>query len=158
MIFAVPSDFEKVKSIFYSHKKWFPHVRTDYMKRMIAKKQMILEDVYDINVAPEKRKDVITSELYDQVVETLQPDFTDTKSVNDFVMLVNFVNYATKEKFTHFLAHDFGSNGPNTGDYIYVYGTPLEMAKQLQEAGVRFEPLADKNFRGRIGFSDNKHV
>ena len=31
-----PSDFEKVKSIFYSHKKWFTHVRTDYMKRMIS--------------------------------------------------------------------------------------------------------------------------
>ena len=44
MILAVPSDFEKIKSIFYSHKKWFPHVRTDYMKRMIAKKQVILED------------------------------------------------------------------------------------------------------------------
>ena len=43
MIFAVPSDFEKVKSIFYSHKKWFPHVRTDYMKRMIANKKLILE-------------------------------------------------------------------------------------------------------------------
>ena len=44
MIFAVPSDFDKVKSIFYTHKKWFPHVRTDYMKRMIAKQQLILED------------------------------------------------------------------------------------------------------------------
>ena len=41
MIFAVPSDFDKVKSIFYTHKKWFPHVRTDYMKRMIAKQQLI---------------------------------------------------------------------------------------------------------------------
>ena len=34
---AKEEDFEKVKTIFYKHKKWFPHVRTDYMRRMIAK-------------------------------------------------------------------------------------------------------------------------
>ena len=44
MYHAVKSDFEKVKEIFYLHKKWFPHVRTDYMKRMIAKKNLILEN------------------------------------------------------------------------------------------------------------------
>ena len=59
MIFAVPSDFDKVKSIFYSHKKWFPHVRTDYMKRMIAKKQLILEDGILITFHHAKRKQTI---------------------------------------------------------------------------------------------------
>ena len=44
MYHAVESDFEKVKEIFYLHKKWFPHIRTDYMKRMIAKKNLILEN------------------------------------------------------------------------------------------------------------------
>ena len=44
MYHAEISDFEKVKEIFYSHKKWFPHVRTDYMKRMIARKNLILEN------------------------------------------------------------------------------------------------------------------
>jgi hypothetical protein len=38
MIFAEQSDFDKIKSIFYKHRKWFPHVRTDYMMRMIGKK------------------------------------------------------------------------------------------------------------------------
>ena len=59
MIFAVPSDFEKVKSIFYSHKKWFPHVRTDYMKRMIANKKLILEDGILITFHHCKRKQQI---------------------------------------------------------------------------------------------------
>ena len=59
MILAVQSDFKKVKSIFYSHKKWFPHVRTDYMKRMIAKKQMILEDGILITFHHAKRRQKI---------------------------------------------------------------------------------------------------
>ena len=59
MIFAVPSDFDKVKSIFYTHKKWFPHVRTDYMKRMIAKQQLILEDGILITFHHAKRKQTI---------------------------------------------------------------------------------------------------
>ena len=58
MIFAVPSDFEKVKSIFYSHKKWFPQVRTDYMKRMIANKKLILEDGIRDSVASRGLGDV----------------------------------------------------------------------------------------------------
>ncbi len=44
MLLAKEEDFEQVKTIFYKHKKWFPHVRTDYMRRMIAKEQMILEE------------------------------------------------------------------------------------------------------------------
>ena len=45
MYHAEISDFETVKEIFYLHKKWFPHIRTDYIKRMIAKKNLILENV-----------------------------------------------------------------------------------------------------------------
>ena len=59
MIFAKQSDFEKVKQIFYSHKKWFPHVRTYYMKRMIARKQLILEDGVLITFHHAKRKQTI---------------------------------------------------------------------------------------------------
>ena len=44
MYHAVESDFEKVKDIFYLHKEWFPHVRTDYMRRMIASKNLILDN------------------------------------------------------------------------------------------------------------------
>jgi hypothetical protein len=59
MYHAVKSDFEKVKEIFYLHKKWFPHVRTDYMKRMIAKKNLILENDVVITYNLYKRKQKI---------------------------------------------------------------------------------------------------
>tara|TARA_B100000745_G_scaffold231765_1_gene155771 strand:- start:327 stop:776 length:450 start_codon:yes stop_codon:yes gene_type:complete len=59
MYHAVKSDFEKVKEIFYLHKKWFPHVRTDYMKRMIAKKNLILENDVVITYNFYKRKQKI---------------------------------------------------------------------------------------------------
>ena len=41
---AKETDFESVKEIFYQHKKWFPHIRTDYMKRMIAKENLIFDN------------------------------------------------------------------------------------------------------------------
>ena len=59
MLLAGEKDFEQVKSIFYKHKKWFPHVRTDYMRRMIAKEQMILEEGILITFHHAKRKQTI---------------------------------------------------------------------------------------------------
>ena len=58
MYHAEISDFETVKEIFYLHKKWF-HIRTDYMKRMIAKKNLILENDVVITYNFYKRKQKI---------------------------------------------------------------------------------------------------
>ena len=44
MYHAVESDFDRVYEIFKLHKEWFPHVRTDYLKRMIAKKNLIVDN------------------------------------------------------------------------------------------------------------------
>ena len=44
MIHAKEQDFEKVKDIFYQHKELFPHIRTDYMRRMIASGNLILDN------------------------------------------------------------------------------------------------------------------
>tara|TARA_R110002096_G_C14345405_1_gene702610 strand:+ start:112 stop:591 length:480 start_codon:yes stop_codon:yes gene_type:complete len=41
---AKETDFESVKEIFYQHKEWFPHIRTDYMKREIAKGNLIYDN------------------------------------------------------------------------------------------------------------------
>ena len=82
-------------------------------------------------------------------------DFTDPSSIQTNIALMNFVRYADKEGFSHFLAHDFGSKGPNTGEYIYVKGSPEDMAKQLKQAGAKFEKLAFNNLRPRIGFWNN---
>ena len=44
MIHAKENDFDVVKDIFYQHKEWFPHIRTDYMRRMIASGNLILDN------------------------------------------------------------------------------------------------------------------
>ena len=41
MKLAKIEEFEEIKQIFYKHKKWFPHVRTDYMRRMISSNKLI---------------------------------------------------------------------------------------------------------------------
>ena len=79
-------------------------------------------------------------------------DFTSPESIQTNVALMNFIRYSGKEGFNHFLAHDFGASGPNTGEYIYVKGSPEEMANQLKSAGAKFEYLTPNNLRPRIGF------
>ena len=44
MIHAKENNFEEVKDIFYQHKELFPHVRTDYMRRMIESGHLILDN------------------------------------------------------------------------------------------------------------------
>ena len=68
--------------------------------------------------------------------------FQDPSSIQTNVALMNFIRYASKEGFSHFLTHDFGAKGPNTGQYIYVKGSPEAMAQQLKQSGVKFEKLS----------------
>ena len=44
MYHAIESDFDRVYEIFKLHKQWFPHVRTDYLRRMIANKNLIVDN------------------------------------------------------------------------------------------------------------------
>jgi RimJ/RimL family protein N-acetyltransferase len=44
MIHAKEIDTIEVKSIFKQHKEWFPHIRQDYIKRMIASGNLILDN------------------------------------------------------------------------------------------------------------------
>ena len=63
---AEETDFETVKEIFYQHKKWFPHIRTDYMKRMIAKDNLILDNDVVITYNFYKRKQRIGNVIAQQ--------------------------------------------------------------------------------------------
>ena len=63
---AKETDFETVKEIFYQHKKWFPHIRTDYMKRMIARGNLILDDDVVITYNFYKRKQKIGNVIAQQ--------------------------------------------------------------------------------------------
>ena len=56
MIHAKENDFDVVKEIFSEHKQWFPHVRQDYIKRMIASGNLILDNDVIITYNYYKRK------------------------------------------------------------------------------------------------------
>ena len=59
MIHAKENDFDAVKDIFYQHKEWFPHIRTDYMRREIAAGHLILDNDVIITYNYYKRKQKI---------------------------------------------------------------------------------------------------
>ena len=63
---AKETDFETVKEIFYRHTLWFPHIRTDYMKRMIAKDNLILDNDVVITYNFYKRKQRIGNVIAQQ--------------------------------------------------------------------------------------------
>ena len=56
MIHAKENDYDVVKEIFSEHKQWFPHVRQDYIKRMIASGNLILDNDVIITYNYYKRK------------------------------------------------------------------------------------------------------
>ena len=66
MYHAKKSDFESVKEIFYQHKQWFPHIRTDYMRREIAKGHLVLDREVVITYNFYKRKQRIGDVLAQQ--------------------------------------------------------------------------------------------
>ena len=82
-------------------------------------------------------------------------NFKDPESFNTEIGLMNFIRYAEKEGFNHFLVHDFGASGANTGKYIYVSGNPEEMANQLKANGVQFQTITPNLLRPRIGFGSS---
>ena len=63
---AKETDFEAVKEIFYQHKEWFPHIRTDYMKREIAKGNLIYDNDVVITYKFYKRKQKIGGAIAQQ--------------------------------------------------------------------------------------------
>ena len=82
-------------------------------------------------------------------------DLSNPASIQNGISLLNFIGYAELEGFTRFMAHDFGTKGNNEGEYVYVKGKPLDMAKKLLASPARFEKVSRSNLRPRIGFGDN---
>jgi hypothetical protein len=56
MIHAKKTDYDVVKDIFNQHKEWFPHIRQDYIKRMIASNNLILDNEVIITYNYYKKK------------------------------------------------------------------------------------------------------
>jgi len=45
MIHAKDEDFDNIMEIVYSHKKWFGHIRTDYIRQMIMNNSNSIQEV-----------------------------------------------------------------------------------------------------------------
>lgn len=120
----------------------------------------LLADVYKATDKKDQLKTIIKDILVNanglgaEAVDSLfgSIDFSSPESIQTNIALMNFVRYAQKEGFNHFLAHDFGQGGKGNGEYIYVKGSPEEMASQLKSSGAKFEKLSPNNLRPRIGF------
>ena len=56
MLHAKETDYDVVKDIFTQHKEWFPHIRQDYIKRMIASGNLILDNEVIITYNYYKKK------------------------------------------------------------------------------------------------------
>ena len=77
-------------------------------------------------------------------------DLTEAQSIQSTIAKIHFYNY---------VEHDMGQKSKKgiksiigEGEYIYVKGTPGEMADKLMEAGATFEKTTFNNMRPRIGF------
>ena len=87
-------------------------------------------------------------------------DWNDVDSIIRNVGLINFIRYADKDNFTHFIVHDTGSKGKDavgSGQYVYVSGSPEDMAQDLYDAGVQFQGIHPNLVGGpRMTYEKNK--
>ena len=89
----------------------------------------------------------------DKYYNQLNFDLSNPASIQNGIGLLNFIEYAEKEQFKHFMAHNVGAKGVGQdGLYVYVSGSPLEMARGLLASNARFEKVSRSNLRPRIGF------
>tara|TARA_B100000795_G_scaffold210576_1_gene164118 strand:- start:343 stop:1536 length:1194 start_codon:yes stop_codon:yes gene_type:complete len=68
-------------------------------------------------------------------------DWNDIDSIIRNVGLINFIRYAGAEGFTHFIVLDTGGTSKGEGNYVYVSGSPEDMAQDLYNADVQFQGI-----------------
>ena len=90
---AKETDFESVKEIFYQHKEWFPHIRTDYMKREIAKGNLIYDNDVVITYKFYKRKQKIGEVIAQQGDCVLHQIAAKNKNGSASMALQNFFEF-----------------------------------------------------------------
>ena len=98
MIHARENDFDAVKDIFKQHKEWFPHLRQDYIKRMIASGNLILDSDVIITYNYYKRKQrigTVTAQQGDCVLHQIASKNKGTASN----VLQNFFKWTNRRVF-----------------------------------------------------------
>mgnify|MGYP003125275431 CR=1 FL=1 len=111
-------------------------------------KEAFKQDLKDIDKVEKNKQSQAVDEYFDRI----QWEKGELE-IQRGIALINAYRYILVEGFTRFLAHDFGSSGADTGEYIYAEGTPLEIVDQLLTAGAKFEKIAPSNLKPRIGFA-----
>jgi len=77
-------------------------------------------------------------------------DWSDPDSIDKNVGLINFIRYAEKEGFSHFLVHDMGGASTGNGNYVYVKGSPEKMADELFNSDAYFQRIGINLLTPRI--------
>jgi len=77
-------------------------------------------------------------------------DWDDPDSIDKNIGLINFVRYANKEGFSHFLVHDMGGASTGNGNYVYVKGSPEKMADELFNSDAYFQRIGANLLTPRI--------
>tara|TARA_Y100000592_G_scaffold28950_1_gene46167 strand:- start:415 stop:1806 length:1392 start_codon:yes stop_codon:yes gene_type:complete len=144
-----------VTNLYFKGEKWtmnkFSEILADIYREADDKnafKAAFKQDLKDIDPV---KKNLMASAV-DEYFDEIQWEKGELE-IQRGIALLNAYRYMLKEGFTRFLAHDFGSTGADTGEYIYAEGTPLQIVSQLLEAGAKFEKIAPSNLKPRIGFA-----
>jgi len=112
-----------------------------------GRKESFLQDVKRFLVNNARLQESANTVLFDRI------NFNEPKSIQRGIALMSFFEYANEEQFKHFMAHDIGAaGGGDLGKYVFVSGSPLEMAEKLRNSGVKFEKVTYNKLRPRIGF------
>ena len=116
MIHAKENDFDVVKEIFSQHKQWFPHVRQDYIKRMIASGNLILDNDVIITYNYYKRKQrigTITAQQGDCILHQIAAKNKGTASqkLQDFFKWANRRVFLSVRSDNHIAKKFYEKNG-----------------------------------------------
>jgi len=144
-----------VKNLYFKGEKWtmnkFSEILADIYREADDKdtfKAAFKQDLKDIDKVSKNLQAQAVDEYFDKI-QWQKGEL----EIQRGIALINAYRYMLKEGFTRFLAHDFGSTGADTGEYIYAEGTPLEIVNQLLQAGAKFEKISPANLKPRIGFA-----
>ena len=99
MYHAVESDFDRVYEIFKLHREWFPHVRTDKLKRQIERKQLIIENDVVITYKYYKVKTKIGKEVQALPNDCILHQIVAKKSGTASAVLQKFFKYTKRKVF-----------------------------------------------------------
>ena len=120
-----------------------PEVLSSLYQKSNNKKQFVDDFKVMLTNGPKLPMDAINDRV-DKI------DWSDPDSIAKKVGLINFIRYANKEGFSHFLVHDMGGASTGNGNYVYVKGSPEEMADELFNSDAYFQRIGINLLTPRI--------